>query len=126
MPVNYRVSSHHSGASGPRNARPRHVETETVNQSKSEVDSSHSIVSHTGPGNSSRFRAAMLECAPHPWSMLTTDPSDGEYALVHAPKSTPMLACSRTKKPQVSQTSGASRVISLSGPPGPASQRSIA
>ena len=70
--------------------------------------------------------ASVSECAPQPWSRLTTVPSSGDHSLAQTPKTVPSEPCSGTRNPQLPHAAAEASEPALVGPCGPRYQRSAA
>ena len=69
---------------------------------------------------------SVSECAPQPWSTLTTLPSSGDHSLAQTPKTVPSEPCSGTRNPQLPHAAADASDPALVGPCGPRYQRSAA
>ncbi len=67
---------------------------------------------------------SVSECAPQPWSRLTTRPSSGDHSLAQTPNSWPSEPCSGMRNAQVVQAAAADTAPAAVGPCEPRYQRS--
>src|SRR5882762_315234 len=84
--------------------------------------------SYTSPDGSASGGTSTTasECAPQPYSTLTTRPSVPATSLPHTPNPARRDPANGSRNPQVPQGAGALRAIAVSGPPSPSYQRAAA
>ena len=86
-----------------------------------------SSISGSGAGQSvGGASASVSECAPQPWSTLTTVPSSGDHSLAQTPNTVPSEPCSGTRNPQLPHAAADASEPALVGPCEPRYQRSAA
>src|SRR5690625_8011704 len=78
-------------------------------RSRSTVSTAFSSRACSGGAGVGRRSVSVSECAPHPWSIETTLPSEGDHSLVQAPKTPRSEPAKGVKNPQVPQARLAAR-----------------